>query len=386
LEEFTLNYQGSPVRQQFDTVDDKVYLRAANICPCARSVAAAVDDFVGVWRKQGDACWNLAENAFQEGKALFAKLIGADSGEIATIENTSMGLSIAASLIAPPPGSNVVVDELTHQSNIYPWMLRPQVEIRYAQARDGRVPLQEFRDLVDENTAAIDVCHVTMGHGFRHDLAGLAELAHGHGAYLVVDAAQSAGVVPIDVGKAQVDFLSCPTFKWLWGPLGAGFLYVRKDLLKLGPPPLVGWMSARNPADFDVHSMHLHDDARRLQRGVHNGLGLVAALAGLRIVDELGVERIWEHVRRLSRQLFEGFRELGFEVLTPSGDEERAGIVAVRVEDAVHFNEALEAQGILAGQYLPGQIRMDVALFHNEEDIQRTLRAVKEVAARSGTS
>ena len=381
-----LIYQGSPVREQFDIVDDKVYLRAANICPCARSVAAAVDDFVGLWRREGDACWDLAESAFQEGKALFAKLIGADSGEIATIENTSMGLSIAASLIAPPPGSNVVVDELTHQSNVYPWMLRPQVEIRYARSRHGRVPTSEFRRLVDENTAAIDVCHVTMGHGFRHDLAQLAELAHGHGAYLVVDAAQSAGVVPIDVGKAGVDFISCPTFKWLWGPLGAGFLYVRKDLVKLGPPPLVGWMSARNPADFDVHSMHLHDDARRLQRGVHNGAGLVAAVAGLRIVDELGVDRIWEHVRGLSQQLLEGLEALGFEVLTPAGDEERGGIVAVCVQDAVNFNQALDGRGILAGQYLPGQIRMDVALYHNQEDIQRTLQGFKEVAARIGPS
>ena len=113
-------------------------------------------------------------------------------------------------------------------------------------------------------------------------------------------------MVPIDVGTAGVDFLSCPTFKWLWGPLGAGFLYVRRDLLELGPPPLVGWMSAQNPADFDVHRMNLHDDARRLQRGVHNGAGLVAARAGLRIVDALGVERIWAHVRDLSRLLLAG--------------------------------------------------------------------------------
>ena len=342
-----LIYQGTPVREQFDIVDDddKVYLRAANICPCATSVAAAVDDFVNVWRREGDACWGLVESAFEEGKALFAKLIGADSGEIATIENTSMGLSIAASLIAPPPGSNVVVDELTHQSNVYPWMLRSQVELRYARSDRGRVALSEFECLVDENTAAIDVCHVTMGHGFRHDLATLADLAHAHRAYLVVDAAQSAGVVPIDVGEASVDFLSCPTFKWLWGPLGAGFLYVRKDLLKLGPPPLVGWMSARRPAGFDIHSMHLHDDARRLQRGVHNGAGLVAALAGLRIVDELGADTIWHYVRGLSRQLLDGLEEVGLEVLTPTGDEERGGIVAFSVQDAANFNQALSDLG-----------------------------------------
>ena len=380
-----LIYQGNPVREQFDITDGGVYFRAANICPCASSVAEAVDEFVSLWRREGDACWALADHAFVEGKNLFSKLIGADADEIATIENTSMGLSIAASLIAPQPGTNVVVDELTHQSNVYPWLLRPDVEIRYAQSENGRVALSEFDSLIDDNTAAVDVCHVTMAHGFRHDLAGLSALAHAHGAYLVVDAAQSAGVVPIDVSAAGVDFLSCPTFKWLWGPLGAGFLYVRKDLLQLGPPPMVGWMSAQQPESFDIHSMQLHDDARRLQRGVHNASGLVAALAGLRIVDALGSDNIWVHTRELSRQLMDGLRALGISVLTPSGDEERGGIVAVSVEDAPGFNQALSEQGILAGQYLPGQIRMDVALFHNQEDIQRTLGAFDKVASM-GTS
>jgi selenocysteine lyase/cysteine desulfurase len=145
-------------------------------------------------------------------------------------------------------------------------------------------------------------------------------------------------------------------------------------------------MSARRPAGFDIHSMELHDDARRLQRGVHNGAGLVAALAGLRIVDELGPERIWEHTRDLSRQLMVGLEELGLAVLTPKNDNERAGIVTVSVKEAADFNGALTKLGILAGQYLPGQIRMDVALFHNEEDIERTLATFSKVAASRGTA
>ena len=374
-----LNYQGRPVREQFDMVDDVVYLRAANICPCARSVAEAVAGFMAVWQGDGDECWKLAEEAFEEGKALFAGLVGADPGEIATVENTSMGISMAASLIAPQAGMNVVVDDLTYPSDVYPWMIRPEVEIRYAHPEGGVVPLSAFENLVDAKTAVINVCHVTMGHGFRHDLAALGELAHRHDAYLVIDGAQSVGVVPIDVVQQQVDFLSCPTFKWLFGPLGAGFLYVRKDLLTLGPPPVVGWMSARNPEDFDVHSMHLHDDARRLQRGVHNAVGLVAAVAGLRIIDALGLDHIWEHVRGLSRRLLEGLEGVGLEVLTPLDDDQRAGIVAFCVPHAARCQEALAERGVLAGQYLTDQIRMDVSLYHNEEDIERTLGTVAEV-------
>ena len=370
-----LMFRGHPVRDQFENLGEVVYLRTGNINPCPRSVRAAMSEFLDLWACRGDACWERADSAFGTGKQIFAKLINADPAELATVENTSMGLSIAAHLIDPKPGSNVVVDELTHQSNVYPWLVRPGVEVRYARADGGRVDFAEFERLVDENTAAIDVCHVTMAHGFLHDLAALGELAHRHGGYLVVDAAQSAGAAPIDVRAMQVDFLSCPTFKWLLGPLGAGFLYVRRDLLELGPPPMIGWMSAKDPGRFDVHNMDLHDDARRLQRGVHNAIGLVGAEAGLRIIDEIGVERIREHVRGLSRTLMDGLRDMGADVLTANEDGRRAGIVTIGVPDARAFSDRLASAGVLAGQYLPEQIRMDVALFHDEADIERALRA-----------
>ena len=368
-----LTYDDRPVRDQFEMSDRQVYLRTGNICPGARSVGQAMREFLGVWQRGGDACWDIAQTAFEEGKKRFARLIGAAPQELATIENTSMGLSMAAGHIAPQSGSNVVVDELTHQSNVYPWRLRPGVEIRYAKARDGQVSLDEFERLVDERTAAIDVCHVTMAHGFRQDLAGLGELAHAHKAYVVVDAAQSVGVVPVDVATMQVDFLACPTFKWLFGPLGAGFLYVREDLLDLGPPPLVGWMSASNPGDFDVRGMELHQDARRLQRGVHNAVGLAGAAAGLRMIDRIGVEPIWEHVRGLSRRLIDGLSEIGIPVLTAADDDLRAGIVTIGVEDAGSCCNTLATEGIVVGHYLPGQVRIDVALFLSEQDIEQTL-------------
>ncbi|MDP6107789.1 MAG: aminotransferase class V-fold PLP-dependent enzyme [Candidatus Brocadiia bacterium] len=373
-----LTYDGKPVRDQFEIADRQIYLRTGNICPGARAPGQAMRDFLEVWQTRGDACWDVAEAAFEEGKLRFARLIGAAPEELATIENTSMGLSMAAALIAPQPGSNVVVDELTHQSNVYPWRLRPGVEIRYALAQDGHVPRSEFERLVDDRTAAIDVCHVTMAHGFRHDLAALADLAHAHGGYLVVDAAQSAGVVPIDVARTQVDFLACPTFKWLLGPLGAGFLYVREGLVDLGPSPLVGWMSARNPGDFDVRGMELHQDARRLQRGVHNAVGLAGAAAGLRIIDQIGVDGIWDHVRGLSRRLIEGLSGMGVRILTARADDQRAGIVSIGVEDAAGLCDELASERILVGHYLPGQIRLDVALFLGEQDIDRTLEAVEK--------
>ncbi len=371
-----LTYEGEPIRQQFNLASH-VYLRTGNICLCPNVVASAMQQFIAVWRDSGDHCWDHAEDAFLKGKSIFAGLIGTDPSQLTTIENTSMGLSMAAYLTDPLPGSNIVVDELTHPSNIYPWLLRPGVELRYAQAQDGRVPLSEFERLIDQNTAAVDVCHVTMAHGFRHDLAKLGTLAHAHGALLIVDAAHSVGVVPVNVDNMNIDFLACPTFKWLFGPLGAGFLYVRQKLVDRRVPPLVGWMSSRNPEAFDVHRIELYDDARRLQRGVHNAVGLVAAAAGLEIIEQIGVASIWEHVRLLSKRLMDGLDRIGVPVVTPRSEDDRAGIVTITIPDAKEVQTKLGEQGIQVGHYLPGQIRMDVALFNNKEDIDRTLNVVE---------
>ena len=157
------------------------------------------------------------------------------------------------------------------------------------------------------------------------------------------------------------------------------------DLLTLGPPPLVGWMSARNPGAFDVHHLELHDDARRLQRGVHNAIGLAGAAAGLRMVTQVGQERIWEHVRRLTRRLMQGISEAGLPLLTPADDDKRASIVAFQASDAADFCRRLAEQGILAGQYLPGQIRLDIAAYHEMEDVERTLQAIRRLARTAST-
>ena len=375
-----LVYRDMPVREQFELPGETVYLRCGNICPAARCVREAMESFLRVWAQEGDRCWELATLAYENARQRFARLIGARPGELATCENTSMGLSLAAALVAPQPGSNVVVDELTHPCNVLPWK-RPGVQIRYARADGGRVDLDAFTELVDERTAAIDVCHVTMAHGFRHDLEALGRLAHAHGAFLVVDAAQSAGVVPLDVDRMQVDFLACPTFKWLFGPLGAGFLFVRGDLVNRQPPAITGWMGLKHPERFDIHELTLHDDARRLQRGVHNAVGLVGASAGLDIIDQVGIQPIWDHVRGLAARLIDGLAEQDLRLLTEADEQQRGSIITIAAEDAGAAQAALAGSGIQVGHYLPGQIRMDVAPFHSESDIDRTLTGLEQVAS-----
>ncbi len=371
-----LQHKGQPVKRLFDT-DDGVYLRTGNVSRCALPVQDSVEAFVDRWRK-GDACWQPYEAAFEGAIDTFARLINAPAGSVCTLENTSMGISMAAQLIAPPPSSNVVVDDLTHPSNILPWSTLAGVEIRYAKSANGVVDLEAFAELVDARTTVIDVCHVTMAIGFRHDLAALAELAHTVGAYLVVDAAQSAGLVPIDVQALDVDFLACPSFKWLHGTLGAGFMYVKPGLSMLGPPPIAGWMAAQDPGSFGIRDIVLHEDARRLQRGVNNGIGLVAVEQGMKMLMEIGPERIWQHVCDLTAQLHDGLVDLGLTVYSPANAAQRAGILTVAVENMYGTMADLYHEGVHPGPYIAGELRLDVAFYHDRDDIEQTLSAFKK--------
>lgn len=113
---------------------------------------------------------------------------------------------------------------------VYPWMLphRSHVELRFVKRRDGLIHLEDLARVIDDRTIAVSITHVSELTGFRHDLTAVAQLAHEHGASLIVDAMQSAGALQIDVHEAEVDFLSCGTMKWLLGPPGVGFLYVAR--------------------------------------------------------------------------------------------------------------------------------------------------------------
>lgn len=175
------------------------------------------------------------------GKPLFAKLIGAKKEEIALIKNTSTGINIAASVLHYPLGSKIVTTDLEHPSVVYPWLRRSlDVKVHYVKNVNGKFLLDDLEKAVDDKTVAVAVSHVEYVNGFRNNLHAISEIAHKHGAYLIVDAIQSAGAIPIDVKRDDVDFLATACYKWLLSPPGAGYLYIKEELIEKFEPPFVG--------------------------------------------------------------------------------------------------------------------------------------------------
>ncbi|NIO22030.1 MAG: aminotransferase class V-fold PLP-dependent enzyme, partial [Candidatus Aenigmarchaeota archaeon] len=241
------------VRSLVPILKDIIYLSNGNIGICNTRVKEAMTNFLSEL-ESGFKFVEKWSSEIDDANNLFAELIGGRGEEVVGIPNTTTGINLVAHMIDPERGSNVVVNDLEFNTSTYPWLSRRKdgVDVKWVNCVNGEILLEDVEKAVDDQTSALVVSHVSWISGFRQNLKALSEIAHDHGAYLIVDAAQSTGAVTIDVKKGDIDFLACCSFKWLLGPPGAGFLYVRRDLIEKFEPPLPGYMGVQNPYNFDI--------------------------------------------------------------------------------------------------------------------------------------
>ena len=262
------------------------YMFSGGVAPASKPMLAAVKRFMDHLTNDPGDLYNHTLDDFEATRAAYAALIGADVDEIAVTDSTGTGSNLSVEMIDPVPGSNVVFDELSYPSLVYPWMLPPRqhVERRLVKMRDGLVQLDDLAQAIDDNTLAVSVSHVSQTTGFRHDLAAVARLAREHGALLLVDAMQSAGAMRIDVHEIGVDFLATGAMKFLLGSAGVGFLYVAKRHLDRMPPHAGGPGAIQDSRPWGEREFRPKPGADRFHIGMPNLLGLAATMPGLEML------------------------------------------------------------------------------------------------------
>jgi selenocysteine lyase/cysteine desulfurase len=367
------------LRRLFPVTKKYAYFQNAGFIPCCTRVSEAMSTHLKEWLDNGD-CWEEWNGRFEDAKRIFASIINAKQSEIASIPNTSTGIGLVANMIDPKPGQNIVVSDLEFHADVYAWLKRRGfgIEVRYAKNVDGKVTPENIGKLVDNKTAAVNISHVTWNNGFKHDLRGLAEVAHRHGAYLVVDAAQSAGVTEINVDRDDVDFLACPTFKWLLGPAGAGFLFVREDLAGKFDPSVMGWMSVVNPLEYDIWNLRLRPDAGKYETGTPGLILFDGARVGMSLLREIGIANAEREILSLTGYLMNGLRELGLHVRTPLEDNLRAGIVNFDVQDPHGVCRKLLEKSIVVS-VKAGGVRVSPGIYNTKEEIDLLLEQLKSI-------
>lgn len=375
----------APIRiAEFPVTERYIYLNHAGVSPIPSRAASAGARVLNRSRDEGAFRPRTWLEESEEARGRFASLIGASPDEVAFVKNTSEGLSFIAAGFPWKEGDNLVSADVEFPSNVYPWLRLEAhgVEVRRVKAREGRVRTEDLFAACDGKTRLIALSSVEFANGFRNDLSGIGEFCRHKGIFFCVDAIQSLGVLPMDVKSFGIDALAADGHKWLLSPEGIGGFYLSREVLEMVEPVVLGWHSVRNRFDFENCDFRLSPDARRFEPGSFNTVGIAALGASLELLLSVGVERIWERVRRLTEGVIEAAGRAGYEVLSPRSPDERSGIVTFRVPGvpAQALWKALLSRNAVCSPRLGG-IRVSPHFYNTADEIDRFFEILREEAA-----
>jgi selenocysteine lyase/cysteine desulfurase len=365
-------------KSQFIGGDDRAYLCTAAEGLVPRSVLEATARYYAHKTQAGEG--RAAQDAVvQECREGLARLMDAEAGDIALLGSSSEGINAVYSLIDWQPGDNIVlpVNDLEFPSSVLPAVKRERegIEIRRVSHERWEIEPEWIAEMVDERTRLVLLSHVSYRTGYRFDLERVAELVRQRNpeTLLAVDATQSLGVIPVP--SHACDFLVVTSCKWLLAPHGIGVFYWNRQRRSDVVPASIGWYSVVDDLQFPYD---LKPDAGRFELGGPNMPAIYALNEGVRLLLDVGVEQVEQHVLALGGRLLAGLRDLGLDVMTPADPARRAGIVAWADPDFRATAARLAEQGIIVTGS-SGRIRAAVHLYNDESDVDRLIDAMTRI-------
>lgn len=366
-------------REHFEVTANYNYLNHAAVGVLPARSKAALDAFVHGHASAGVmGVWQY-EARMPEYRAAVASFINAKPGEIALLRNTGDGANVLGAGIDWRPGDEILTNDNEFPSNAYPWLACEMrgAKVRFVDTSQERMTPDVLRKHITPRTRVVTVSWVGFHDGYRHDLAGLARVAHAHGALFFVDVIQGLGAFPLDVTAMDIDAAYGGGAKWMMALQGVSFLYVRESLIERLALAAPGWRSADDMWDFLNYAQPKVEDASRFEGGTPNfigGLSMLEAIAELEPVRE----RIGHHVIELTDRLVAGLEEIGATIASVRGPHTSSGIVTFSVPgaDSVALGKLLQAERIVT-TYRSTGVRVAPHGYNTAQEIDHLLDVTK---------
>ncbi|MFM0045691.1 aminotransferase class V-fold PLP-dependent enzyme [Paraburkholderia sediminicola] len=378
-------------REQYQGTKNWVYMDASARGLLSNGVRNALAEYVDHRANNGgdkDWMFSMAELSRQR----FASLIGADVDEVSLTKNVTEGINAFAFSLPWREGDNVVVcPDIEHPANIFPWyhLARQKgIEVKAISAENGRVPLEKLAAAIDHRTRVVTVSAVSFAPGFRAPLRELSKLCRAKNALLLVDAAQTVGVLHTDVDDLGIDGLAVATQKGLLGLYGMGFLYVRKEVAESMKPVYISRMGiqlaeAHEAAVGDPSAFTFAKGARRFDLGNFNFIGAVAVAQSISELEAVGSINIEQYVTSLAQRLATGIAELGLPVFGGAEAKDRAHIVSIgsAIGDGHDSTDDAVLSGLSAAllnnnvrhTIRRGFVRLSLHAYNNDDDVDQVV-------------
>lgn len=363
-------------RPEFPILATSTYLISNSLGAMPRGTAAHLARYAETWATRGVRAWEEGwwDMALRVGDML-APIIGAPRGSVTMQQNVTLSQAIILSCFEPDGRRNRIVCE---QENF------PSVMYYYARQHGLElvtVPVERLVDAIDERTLLVPTSHVLFKSSYLQDAAPLVEKAHKVGARVVLDCFQSAGVVPFDVTRLGVDFAVGGCLKWLCGGPGTGWLYVRPDLIDTLEPRLTGWAAHEKPFAFEMPPIRFTRGMMRFMNGTPQIPALYAAMEGLRIINDVGVDVIRAHSVKLTTRLLDKVLELGWPTMTPRDPARRSGTVCARPADAERISRELLAHNFIIDWRPDAGIRISPHFYSTEDECDAVIAEIAALSA-----
>jgi len=376
------------IRQEMPATTAHIYLNTGTFGPLSTVAIQAMNKRMqDEWQdgRQGMAFFESMLANYSNARRRVGNLLHADEQEIVLTHNTGEGMNVISYGIDWRAGDEVITTNHEHINALAPlYQIRDRfgITIRIADlGKSAERPLVEaIQELVTPRTRLIDVSHVTWTTGTVLDIKALGNFGREHNIPTLIDGAQSAGNIPVDVKDLNIDFYAIPIQKWLCGPDGTGSLYIRREAMRYVMPTYVGFLSTRHEPNVE---WELHGHAQRFEPGGHQSAAVAGIDAALTWLEEsVGYTWIFERISTLQAYTYQALKEiLGLTILTPVAGASGILTFTLQGHDDSEMVTTLRDKYNIYIRNIPSikALRISTGFYNTEEDIDTLVRALQQL-------
>ena len=368
--------QINDIRSRFRIFDRKIYLNTCSQGALSDAVEAGFDDFIASWHEHGSP-WERWVEHYESARTAFAQFINASPDEVAIVTSVSAGINSIASALNFRERQKVVMGEFEFPTMGHVWLGQRArgADVRFVGADGNRIPVENYEKMIDRETVIVPLTHVCFKNGFRSQVSAITEIAHASGAFVMLDDYQDCGTRPVDVKAMNVDFYLAGTLKYLLGPPGLAFVYVRKELIPSLAPSVTGWFAQANPFAYNPQQFELSPTARRFESGTPSIPNVFGAVPGFQLLQRVGMDNVAVHIQSLTQSLLRAAGELGIATKTPA--DSAGPLVVLQSIDSTLLVQSLAESGIVASNRHDG-LRISFHVYNTRDDVAAVVEILKK--------